>query len=409
MKFSIFTPTHNPKHLARAAKSVAAQTLPAHEWVVLANGKAGSEAVRKAVEPAKDRARVLRHKGSTAIGALKAASCAACTGDVLVELDHDDELTPDCLAVLAAVFADGSVDFAYSDTAELKADGTPNVYPASYGWTTYEQDGMTVLRAWPPSAVAFSRVWYGPNHVRAWRRSFYAAIGGHDKSLEVLDDHDLVARTFLAGRVQHIQRALYRYHWTAENTSQSALRNPEIQRKTLEIHDRYIQRLVERECVLRGLPMVDLCAGDACPPGWMPADIRTSIDLRRYPWPWADSSVGAFRAVDALEHLPDRIGTMREIHRCLVPGGWLLSDTPSTDGRGAFQDPTHCSFWNSNSWWYYTKASHARYIGTPVRFQAVRISNHFPSQFYEDNRILMCKADLVALKGDYRPPGLVEI
>jgi len=47
---------------------------------------------------------------------------------------------------------------------------------------------------------------------------------------------------------------------------------------------------------------------------------------------------------------------MRETHRCLSPQGWLLSQTLSTDRRGAFQDPTHVSFWNSNSFWYYTLA-----------------------------------------------------
>jgi O-antigen biosynthesis protein len=40
----------------------------------------------------------------------------------------------------------------------------------------------------------------------------------------------------------------------------------------------------------------------------------------------------------------------------LVPGGWLLAATPSTDVRGAFQDPTNCSFWNvPNSFWYNRK------------------------------------------------------
>ena len=32
----------------------------------------------------------------------------------------------------------------------------------------------------------------------------------------------------------------------------------------------------------------------------------------------------------------------------------LLSLTPSTDGRGAYQDPTHVAFYNENSFWYYT-------------------------------------------------------
>ena len=48
------------------------------------------------------------------------------------------------------------------------------------------------------------------------------------------------------------------------------------------------------------------------------------------------------RAVDFLEHVADKVALFNEVYRLLAPGGLLLSQTPSTDGRGAFQDPTHC-------------------------------------------------------------------
>jgi len=70
--------------------------------------------------------------------------------------------------------------------------------------------------------------------------------------------------------------------------------------------------------------------------------------------PYPDSSVDAVRAFDFLEHLPDRINIMNEIWRVLKPGGSVEIMVPSTDGRGAFQDPTHVSFWNENSFWYFT-------------------------------------------------------
>jgi hypothetical protein len=44
---------------------------------------------------------------------------------------------------------------------------------------------------------------------------------------------------------------------------------------------------------------------------------------------------------------------MNEIWRILKPGGIVDISVPSTDGRGAFQDPTHVSFWNINSFMYY--------------------------------------------------------
>jgi predicted SAM-dependent methyltransferase len=78
------------------------------------------------------------------------------------------------------------------------------------------------------------------------------------------------------------------------------------------------------------------------------------VDLSRR-WPWADSSVTYIRAWDIIEHLPDKIHTMNEAHRVLVPGGIIEIKVPTTDGPGAWQDPQHCSFWNRNSFWYFTR------------------------------------------------------
>ena len=96
-------------------------------------------------------------------------------------------------------------------------------------------------------------------------------------------------------------------------------------------------------------------------------------------WPFGDGEIGVFRAHDALEHLSSPIHTMQEAHRCLTPGSSFLTLTPSTDCRGAFQDPTYVSFWNSNSFWYYTRPEQARFIVSPVLFEANRVRNFYPS------------------------------
>jgi SAM-dependent methyltransferase len=70
-------------------------------------------------------------------------------------------------------------------------------------------------------------------------------------------------------------------------------------------------------------------------------------------FPFPDNSVDFIKAHDIIEHIPDRIYTMNEIWRILKPGGIVDISVPSTDGRGAFQDPTHVSFWNINSFMYY--------------------------------------------------------
>jgi SAM-dependent methyltransferase len=103
---------------------------------------------------------------------------------------------------------------------------------------------------------------------------------------------------------------------------------------------------------------VDLGCGFRKPEGFIGVDIypRPEVDIiadltQRFPFP--DSSVDEIRAHDAIEHLPDRIHTMNEIWRICKPGATVDIVVPSTDGRGAFQDPTHVSFWNVNSFMYY--------------------------------------------------------
>jgi len=117
------------------------------------------------------------------IGELKRFACQACRGDVLVEVDHDDELTPDCLTELAAAFTAPRVDFAYSNTCEI-CDGKPWKYDEKFGWRyrPFTWDGLPQFEcvAFESSPWSFSNIWFAPNHVWPWRTAFYHRIGGHD-------------------------------------------------------------------------------------------------------------------------------------------------------------------------------------------------------------------------------------
>lgn len=103
---------------------------------------------------------------------------------------------------------------------------------------------------------------------------------------------------------------------------------------------------------------VDLCCGPNKPAGFTGVDIAPGpgVDVvhdLNQDFPFEDSSVEVLRAHDAIEHLPDRIRTMNEIWRVCRDGATVDIKVPSTDGRGAFQDPTHVSYWNINSFYYY--------------------------------------------------------
>lgn len=104
-----------------------------------------------------------------------------------------------------------------------------------------------------------------------------------------------------------------------------------------------------------------------------PADLCVDLELD---WPWGDSSIDEIVAHDCIEHLRDKIHTMNESWRVLKPGGVLDIVVPTTDGRGADQDPTHVSRWNRNSFWYYTDRDNHRErfgkaYGIEARFKVV--------------------------------------
>ena len=413
--FTIFTPTHNAQHLPRLAKSLKEQTFKDFEWVVMPNGNAYVDADGLAVKP-----RIISSKEPFCkkIGLFKKETCLAGKGRVLVEVDHDDLLTPDCLDELHKAFnSDESIDFVYSNSISI--DNNLNCIPYSerFGWKArpymYKNKVVFEQLAFDPTPSSFSKIWFAPNHVRAWKKSFYEQIGGHNETMDVLDDQDLLARTYIHGKVHLIDKCLYIYHKHQDNTCYGE-KNAFIQEETLNLHDKYIYQLVERWCDLNNLLKVDLCGGFNSPKGYVSVDLENAnviADLNKE-WPFQAGQVGLFRAHDSLEHLKDSIHTMKEAYRCLAPMGWFLTLTPSTDGRGAFQDPTHISFWNSNSFWYYTKAETAKYIRTPVRFQLNRIKNFFPNEYCKTHNIVYVKADLVKLpdiNSGIRVPGEVLI
>ena len=408
---TVITPTHDPKWLPEAAKSLEAQDYGGKfEWLVVPNNGCEVEGLPKF-------ARVVPYPGPSGnVGAMKAYACQLASGEKIVELDHDDLLTPTALSRIDAALDEA--DFCYSDFARFN-DGNwePWYWPTDSGWRYRDEEyyghKVAVTEAFPPTAHAYSRIEWAPNHVRAWRKDRYFEIGGHDPALKVADDYDLCCQFYLRGKVAYIPECLYLYRVHPENISQ--VQNRDVQETMMGLRNGYLHPLVERWADLNELPKVNICCGGDVRAGWVNVDRAgstgdgiTVADLE-FRWPWPDSSVGVIMANDALEHLRDPLHTMQEIYRVLVPGGWLLSATPSTDGRGAFQDPTHRSFWNENSFWYYTRADQGAFIGTPVRFQAVRLWTGYANEWQGQNRIPYVFADLVALKDGYRAPGVQEI
>jgi glycosyltransferase involved in cell wall biosynthesis len=392
MKISIITPTHNPKFLHELAETIFTQTYTNWEWIILTNNEA--------VFPtfSNEKIRIVRSKQNTSsVGALKKEACSLATGEIIVEVDHDDLITENCLEEIANAFSDNNIGFVYSDNAKLSDSFIP--YDPQYGWQHYKYNfkgrELFAMKNQPLTPGRLGYIWFAPDHVRAWRKSVYDSIGGHNPELHVCDDLDLIHRLYLVTQFKYIEKVLYIYRINGENTW---IKNSElIQNKTVEIYNTNIYALAERFSQLNGLLNIDLCGAFNKPKNFISIDVEGSDiihDLNKG-IPLADNSCGIVRAHDALEHIADKMMIMQEIHRVLAPGGILLSSTPSTDGRGAFQDPTHVSFWNENSFWYYTRNQQAAYIrNTKHLFRECSLFTWFPSEWHKQHNICYVQAHL---------------
>jgi len=351
------------------------------------------------------------------VGALKRIACFKCTGDILVELDHDDLLTDGAVDEIRKAFEDKEVGFVYSNSANFKGDfESVEKYGSYYGWIhrDYIHKGHTLYEhvAFTPVPSSVSKIWYAPNHVRAWRTEVYKQVGGHNPELQILDDGELIMRTYLITKFKHIDKCLYLYRISTNGSNTWLKKNREIQEGVYPLYDKFIYKLVRRWAEVHNLLKIDLGGRFSCPEHFQSVDINGNPDYKmnlNERWTFKDNSVGVLRAHDVIEHLKDPIHFMKEAYRVLAPGGYLMIQVPSTDGRGAFQDPTHISFWNENSFWYYTRAEQAKYIDTPVRFQAMRLTTGYPSKWHQENKIPYVFAHLQSLKDSHRVCGGVDI
>jgi glycosyltransferase involved in cell wall biosynthesis len=195
--------------------------------------------------------RPIRHSGI--IGEVKHKACALSRGQILVELDHDDELTPNALEWVVNAFRKyPEAGFFYTDFAEVDSKLNPLRYPDGWGFGlgSYRKESfrgfeLDVVNAPGISPKVIRHIVAAPNHLRAWRRDTYFAIGGHNRLIHVADDYEIMVRTFLATQMVHIPRLGY-IQFMDGNENTQRLRNKDIQRHVRYLQNHYEQKIHER-------------------------------------------------------------------------------------------------------------------------------------------------------------------
>ena len=224
---SVYTPTYNPgPFLLEAYDSLKSQTYGNWEWVVVDDGSIdGTKRTLRELSELDHRVRVYfpQRAGQANIGLIKRTCTGLCLGDILVELDHDDLLTSDCLAEVAGAFAaDPELGMVHSNFAEFYPDGSAHTYPewvdrGRYHQTQYQGHAYTEALAYDVygdvygAGPVIQHMAVCPNHVRAFRASELWRIGGYNPDLTLADDYDLMIRMFVHSKIGHIPKMLYLY------------------------------------------------------------------------------------------------------------------------------------------------------------------------------------------------------
>jgi glycosyltransferase involved in cell wall biosynthesis len=270
-KFSIFTPTYNTgERIYRTYESLKKQTLDDWEWVIV-DDSPNDNTWNILQEISKNDYRVKVHRiyplSEGNIGLVKHRVTSLCSGEWLVELDHDDTLISTCLQELHNTsLGYPNAGFMYSDVCELYDDGEMKTYDHDYSGNWYARpdnyfdfgyaghsyvvadDKTYINHHYPdinPLTIRFNISM--PNHVRVWKKEVYDQIGGHNINTPIADDYELIVRTFLNTEMVHVKKMLY-LQWNNRN---SAVDNNsvDINRRSRLIRDHYDfqihQRIIE--------------------------------------------------------------------------------------------------------------------------------------------------------------------
>lgn len=254
---SIFTASYRSKDkIQRPYRSLLNQTYTNWEWVIV-DDSGDEEETYNNVLLTLDDPRVRRYRQDSRngyIGAIKRYAAGLCTGEILVEVDHDDDLTPDCLEKIVKAFKENpDCGFAFGDCTEVYAENNHAHWygwDCGYGYSLYYRVWVHKMNRWQNvqkhttiNGNTLRHLVGMPNHPRAWTRDCYHLVGGHREELLVADDYDMLIRTFLCTKYVAIPDLLYIQYRNKGGDNSTFLRNKQIQILVKELKNYYHNRI----------------------------------------------------------------------------------------------------------------------------------------------------------------------
>ena len=258
---SFFTPIYNTgDSLKNTYQSLANQTYSNWEWVLVNDSTDGGKTLKVAEEIASKDPRVkvydFREKSGGCIGEVKWRACSMARGYILAELDHDDWIVSTCAEDLHnAAQAHSDCGMFYGDAAELFENYESNRYPDGWGfgygsYRVENYNGLDLHVANTPNInpLTIRHIVGVPNHIRAFRRSVYFEVGGHNRELTVADDYELIVRMFLKTKICKIPKLTYIQFLYSNERGRNThdLSRADIQRRVRTIAEYYHKDIYDR-------------------------------------------------------------------------------------------------------------------------------------------------------------------
>tara|TARA_Y100000589_G_scaffold18035_1_gene14978 strand:- start:2665 stop:3216 length:552 start_codon:yes stop_codon:yes gene_type:complete len=154
--------------------------------------------------------------------------------------------------------------------------------------------------------------------------------------------------------------------------------------------------------------VLDLGCGKKKRDGTIGVDFNTRLEgiinhnLNEFPYPFDSETVDKVYIDNCIEHLDNPLRVMEEIHRMLKKGGEVKVIVPYFRSPYAFHDPTHKTFYTTESFSYYDPEHPIciRYDYTKAYFKVERII------FHENLKTSIIKSPIVKFANKW--PSLYE-
>lgn len=226
--FSIVVPIFNTplRVFEKMVDSVRSQWYPRWELILVDDASTSEETLHymRGLHDERILKKVLPE--NQGIAAATNAGIAAATGDYVLFLDHDDELTVDCLYELVRCIEQEEPDYIYSDEDKISEHG-------EYVEPHFKPD-------WSPDTMMSTMY---VCHVSCVRRNLLVQLGGLRSQYDGCQDWDIILRlTEQTNRISHVPKVLYHWRQIAGSVASAIDAKPAVREASKRVREDALKR-----------------------------------------------------------------------------------------------------------------------------------------------------------------------